>query len=147
MPITLIAIDPGANGGIAWRSRDGSVYADKLKNPVEQIREARRDITYVIVEDVGYHVKGNNAQASATFARGVGIILGALQAFCTPYTLCKPKAWIAKLGIESMPKSERKNHIKTLMKATYPAVNVTLATADALAMLTVCWDMLPGQGV
>lgn len=139
----LIAVDPGANGGLAVLSM-GTVTARKL-TPWDFLDTMRSHTDkMVFIEDVGYHVKGNNAQASCTFARHVGWLHGVLIALDMRSKPISAKDWQRHVldGVEHKGKKERKDAIKCIMQVRYPHIKVTLATADALGILSYAMDVL-----
>jgi len=153
---TLISIDPGQSGAIAVRDTDGRVFVDNMPDTVADLAEhlsalipseMRRDDNdrfiyphrihdpLCILEDVGYHVAGNNASASVKFAKHVGTIHGILACWKIPYESVRPQKWQKSFGTLPKDKSERKRRIKELVQRRYPHIKVTLANADALAIL------------
>jgi hypothetical protein len=92
--------------------------------------------TVAILERVGTYMPGNSGPAAATFARHCGHLEAALYAFGVPTEQVAPGVWQRGLGGFSSDKKKRKNEIKELMARTYPHINVTLKTADALGILT-----------
>lgn len=144
----LIAIDPGKKGGIAVRDAKGRVYADDMPDTLADLWSeinalnllpneiGSQETMCAYIEDVGYHVAGNNASASATFARHVGHIEMALTAARISWQSVRPQKWMKSLGALPKEKADRKRKIKELMQRRYPFVKVTLQNADALAMLT-----------
>jgi Holliday junction resolvasome RuvABC endonuclease subunit len=142
----LLAIDPGANGGIAWYVKDREVSAvpmpDGMTAIVDFLRTLCNDFAFLglqtacYMEKVGGHVKGNNASASCTFARHCGNIEAAMYCFGIPVTQVTPKEWMKHLGKMPADKAERKHHIRDEMSRLYPTLKVTLKTADALGILT-----------
>lgn len=109
MNTIIIAIDPGANGGIAM-ARYGTVLALPMPKTEGDIAEAiadAADLDYhrsirckshfavCYLEKVGGFVAGNTAPGSAmfNFGRNFGFILGALAAFEIPTVLVTPQAW------------------------------------------------------
>jgi len=136
--VNIIAVDPGAKGGVAM-SVKGMVTAAPLVSEHLTLDILRKCRHYkMVIEDVGYHIKGNNAQASATFARHVGWLLGAAAALEIGVSIVTPKTWQAALlgKAKHETKAHRKNAIKARVQSLYPHIKVTLATADALGILT-----------
>ncbi len=141
----LIAIDPGASGGIAC-SRDGGVpVVFKMPDTPKDIHEVLGGLTalhvnhglriYAIVEKVGMHRQGNNASASCKFARHCGHIEMALIALGIPFEEVTPQKWMKSLGVMPKEKQARKNHIKDIVQRRYPSIKATLWNADALGIL------------
>ena len=149
----IIAIDPGASGGIAWVDNDGIVQAapmpDGMTTRCDFLRDLHADVFMptAIIEDVGKHVQGNNAQNSATFAAHCESLKTALYMIGIPFEEVPPKTWQAVFsGLPKAPpkadhntkervKRERKNAIKEKMARIFPHLAVTLKTADALGIL------------
>ena len=80
---------------------------------------------------------GNAGPASVKFGRHNGHLEMALYCMSIPTTQISPQKWMKRLGTMPKDKTARKNKIKTDMACLYPALKVTLKTADALAILTV----------
>lgn len=146
---TLIAIDPGASGAIAVRDDQGRVFADDMPESPKDIWDHLWGLDFrnpfnssapvdvlAIIEDAGYHVAGNNATASCKFARHCGALEMALTGLSIPWEAVRPQKWMKHFGAMPKEKSDRKLRIKELMQRKYPNIKVTLANADALALLT-----------
>lgn len=139
--LSIMAIDPGANGGIAFTDGDTtgcfpmpegmSAQADKIRSLVVE-----GGINRAIVERVGTYMPGNSGPAAATFARHCGHIEAILYCFGVPTDQVMPKKWQASFGTLPKDKQERKRAIKEAMARHYPHLPVTLKTADALGILT-----------
>lgn len=138
--MNLIAIDPGANGGIAWH--DGEIVrATKMpESPYllagELSEISRRTYRKVYVENVGKYVPGNSGPASVKFARHVGNIEGILAALGISYDFVAPTTWM-KSFLTTVPKDkkQRKHAIRDKAQRLFPHLKVTLATSDALGIL------------
>ena len=141
---SLLAIDPGASGGLAWTDAAGAVHAEPLPEGmtaiVDRLRELAAELPGLtaVVENVGYWMPGDHPNSAAKFARHCGELDAALYALGIP-ALRKPTpaSWMAKLGTLPKEKAARKRAIRELMARRHPHLRVTLATADALAMLSV----------
>lgn len=145
MKSNVIAIDPGRNGGIAWKDDDGIVQACKLfetpRLQAEWIRkvlfESGVNNSRFVVERVGASMPGNAARVITTFARHCGVIDGIIATLGFEPSTVPPKTWMRQIGIEAgLDKKVRKDEIKRLMQERYPHLRVTLATADALGIYT-----------
>jgi hypothetical protein len=143
MKTNIIAIDPGANGGIAWYDSDGGIGIETM--PEGMTAQADRLIwlknnlngdTVAIVEKTGGYMPGNSGPAAVKFARHCGHIEAILYCLGIPTEQVAPQTWMKALGALPKEKKERKNAIKELMARAYPALTVTLSTADALGILT-----------
>ena len=139
----IIAIDPGASGGIAWKDNDGHVHAENMPGTFPEIADMLRGFKVglgnptCLMEKVGGYMPGNSGPAAAKFARHCGHIEMCLYCMGIPTTQITPQKWMKRLGTMPKDKKARKNKIKTDMACLYPALNVTLKTADALGILTV----------
>ena len=136
----LMAIDPGASGGIAWVDLDGGTDAEKMPDTmtgmVEKLIELKAaGINAAVIEKTGSYMPGNSGPAAVKFARHCGHIEAALYALGISTTQVAPSVWQKRLGALPKDKKARKAAIKNAMAAKHPHLKVTLATADALAML------------
>jgi len=137
----LLAIDPGASGGLAYRDADGLVQAEPMPNgmteQVDRLRGLAAEVPGLnaVIEKVGTYMPGNSGPAAATFARHVGHLEAALYCLGIPAVQVTPQKWMGK----SWPKKkqERKQAIRDAMQRQYPHLSVTLKTADALAILSL----------
>ena len=155
---TIICIDPGINGAIAWRDGTGEVGVISMPVTPKDILEALINLTngndFCWLEAVGGYVPGNSGPAAVKFARHCGHLEMALLALNVSYNQVLPLKWqsavigkpnYSKIPKETSPKerkrilaerkTERKNKIKAKVQGLYPAIKVTLKNADALAML------------
>ena len=161
----IIAIDPGAGGGIAYCNSKGDTSTAKMPDTLRDIWDmlsfltaafaGRSEIGSVVyIEKVGTYMPGNSGPSAATFAMHVGALQMALIALKVRHLYIAPKAWMdAFIGKQSYPsipkempdkerkrilaarKTERKNKIKAKAQQLFPDQKVTLATADALGIL------------
>ena len=152
---TLIAIDPGAGGGIAYRmpkhsgtdpltgfviisTTEGAVPMPDTPHGIAHVlSEISGNVAYVecLVEDV-HAMPGQGVTSMFSFGRNLGTILGVLAALKIPYRMETPQKWMKKVGGLPSDKAERKHRLKQIAQARYPHLKVTLKTADALAMLS-----------
>jgi hypothetical protein len=141
MITSYLAIDPGAAGGIAWTDHDGIVRATKMPGTMpEQVdflraRAVEQSGIIAVVEKTGGYMPGNSGPAAATFARHCGNLDAALYALGISVRPVSPSVWMKKLGMPKLTKPERKAWLKDFSARRYPHLTVTLATADALALL------------
>lgn len=149
---TLIAIDPGASGGIAVRHGDEPIIAHKMPKTegdlVELLQQIRvtsafkaGSLVAVIEDQCGFSMPGRKvgAQSMFTFGRGFGFLLGALQSTFWRIHLVRPQKWQAELSLGSKKdaggKTAWKNKLKARAQQLYPHLTVNLGTADALLLL------------
>ena len=141
----IIAVDPGASGGIAWSDADGNTHCVPMPETEGDVMNLIREIgivdTRAVVELVGGFIKGNPAPGSTmfNFGRGFGFILGVLAASYIPVELVRPQKWQKHFSLgsskESGGKTLWKNKLKAKAQQLFPSQNVTLKTADSLLIL------------
>ena len=142
----ILAIDPGASGGLAWRTPDGIVHAEPMPDgmtaQVDRLRALAAGLPGLtaVMEKVGTYVPGNHVGSACTFARHCGHLEAALYALGIPFTEVAPRVWMRKLGTLPKDKAERKRAIREEMQRRFPGLEVTLKTADALALLSLSPD-------
>lgn len=138
----LMAIDPGASGGIAWTGSGETTTAVKMpQGMTEQCNMIRGmaalGYTTAIIEKVGTVMPGNGKVGTATFARHCGHLEAACYLCGVSVIQVAPAKWMREVCGE-LPKDKlaRKHAIKERMARRYPTASVTLSTADALGLLT-----------
>lgn len=161
---SFLAIDPGASGGLAWTgcrdSRDvvASYTPETDSDYVELLRSLligsamEGNALSAYVEKVGGFTKAGGRQPGSTmfkFGFGCGVIEGALRALKIPTIYVLPRTWQKhfNLGTASAcdTKTIWKNKLKSEAQRRYPEIKVTLATADALLILSYARETNAGQ--
>jgi len=136
---TIIGVDPGANGGIAWIT-DGKACVEKMPDTLQDLWELIRDITNHPRSSLdGRKYKAYIEQVSSSpqmgvvsafsFGRGYGNLEMALTAAGIPFERVRPQVWQKALGC--MTKGD-KNVSKRKAQELFPDRKITHATADAL---------------
>ncbi len=157
----ILAIDPGASGGLAWGpAAGGEVQTLAIPKTEGEVAETLRQIVtdagnpgsvVAYLEQVGGYVStegGQPGSAMFKFGRGYGFILGALAALCVPVELVTPQRWqkgIAAGVRAGLSKSDWKRKLKAQAERLHPGRRVTLATADALLILAWARKMEGGR--
>lgn len=149
----IVAIDPGAQGGIVY-DYGNAVHAVKMMKDPGEIYAFLKGLVLIIdgyesvvcyVEKVGGYMPGNSGPAAVKFARHCGHIEAFLLALKIKTHYIAPVVWmnyfVGKIGYPGgMPgckrKTLRKNIIKAKAQELYPDVKITLAIADALGILS-----------
>lgn len=143
----ILAIDPGASGGFAWRTETGQIRTCCMPHGMTSIHAVLEGIMLenpgivAIIEQVGAHFPGNRASASVAFGRHIGNLEALL--YCLGIPMKNPVApvtWMKPLrplpvGMEPQQKLARKRAILEKVKRMFPSTQVTLKTADALGIL------------
>lgn len=140
---SLIAIDPGQSGGIAWKESNEMILTQAMPKSMSEmidfLRQLKTNLMHcqieAIVERVGTYRPGNSAVAACTFARHCGQIEATLYYLGIPCIQVAPRVWQKALGELPKNKAQRKRAIKEQMQNANPHLDVTLKTADALGIL------------
>lgn len=152
--MTLIAIDPGAKGGVAWCHRPHlGIHAVKMpgteKDTVEiftGILADRKLLTVPGDEDPGVrcvieHVHAMPKQGVTSmfnFGKGYGFLRGTLVALGIPFEEVKPAQWQRPYGLlkrKDETNIQKKNRHKQKAQNLYPSLKLTHMTADAVMIL------------
>lgn len=143
--MNIVALDPGAAGALAWTDSSGEVHAEPMPSgmsaQVDFLRSLKAQMITLVayLEKTGTYMPGNSGPAAATFARHCGHLEAMLYTLGIPTEQVAPTVWQKSLGEFPKEKADRKRAIKELMARRFPALSVTLKTADALGIL--CWAM------
>lgn len=133
--MSLIGIDPGKGGGIAWWDEDSQAWeAVKMPDTVGDLVDLLRTlachdgIRTAYVERV--HSSPQMGVVSAfTFGRGLGNIEAACQALGIALHWVAPAVWQKEMGCRT---GGDKNVSKRRAQELFPTLKVTHATADSL---------------
>ena len=137
--MTIIGIDPGKSGGIAWIA-DGKPCVEKMPETLADLWELIADI------DRANAIRGNPLRAKAylemvhsspqmgvksafTFGNGFGHLEMALTAAGIPFERVRPQKWQQAMGC--MTKGD-KNVSKRRAQELFPSLKITHAIADCL---------------
>ena len=131
---TIIGIDPGTNGGIAWIT-GGKPCVEKMPDTLKDLWELLRDIDIASEEYCHAYIEQVHSspqmgvKSAFTFGNGFGHLEMALTAAGIPFTRIRPQVWQKELGC--LTKGD-KNVTKRKAQELFPSLKVTHATADAL---------------
>jgi hypothetical protein len=147
----IIAVDPGASGGISWNDITGTRITsipmpDTEGDIVAFFTMLALSRPTLVIEQVGgFTGKGQPGSAMFNFGMGFGFIKGVAQALKIPVVLVRPQQWQKDLSLGSKKTYEKqwKNHLKERAQQLFPHSNVTLKTADSLLILY--WAMKFGK--
>lgn len=141
----IIAVDPGASGGLAWH--DGGVF-DAVKMPDTEgdivsffgrFKRSEQTVTVWLEEVGGFIGRPQSGSMMFKFGHGCGFLRGVIMACGFRLELVRPQKWQAPLGLGGKKScatdNEWKNKLKAKAQQLFPAKNVTLSTADALLIL------------
>jgi hypothetical protein len=146
---TILAIDPGASGGIAvaqfgktdcspMPQTEGDVLT--LLRDIKTAADQEGDETVCYLEEVnGFVGKGQPGSAMFRFGEHFGFAKGVVQTLGIKLELVRPQKWQKwySLGTASgcASKTEWKNKLKAEAQRRFPHLPVTLKTADSLLIL------------
>jgi Holliday junction resolvasome RuvABC endonuclease subunit len=135
--MTVIGIDPGANGGIAWIT-DGKPCVEKMPDTLQDLWELLVSISmnaevggtriHAYIEQVSSSPQ-MGVKSAFTFGNGFGHLEMALTAAGIPFERVRPQVWQKAMGC--MTRGD-KNVSKRKAQELFPSIKVTHATADAL---------------
>lgn len=145
---TVVAIDPGVSGGVAWKTPGGLVRASKMpEDVVSEIKRIHEEhcIDIVAIEKVNMwssgkedEDRGRAMQMQKLFNQQARIV-GGLKALDIPVVEVAPMTWQSwcKLRIKNdkRPKTARKKDYKEFAQRQAPHLKVNLNTADAICIL------------
>lgn len=156
----IIAIDPGASGGLAFWRRQLGGYIHLSCGPMPKTRvdlaqliddvvHMEFESTLFVVEDVPKFIAGMNTPPStmAKLHQNFGFLLGAISAYVygrqiersVQLILKRPADWqkAVNAGTKSYWGKDWKHHLKELACSIYPfhSREITLKTADAMLIL------------
>lgn len=140
--MNIIAIDPGASGGIAvQRAGERAIcfpMPDTEGDVIALLRQFPDSIVYLenLVKHMG---AGIPASTMAVYASNWGFIKGAVQMQGSPLHLVTPQKWQKTLGLgtreRGTDKAAWKRKLRSEAQRLYPHLEITLKTADALLIL------------
>lgn len=136
---TIIGIDPGQSGGVAW-IQDGKPCVEKMPETLQDlwglitdisntVRESTRHLDCVAYLEQVHSSPQMGVKSSFTFGNGYGHLEMALTAAGIPFERVSPQKWQKALGCLT---KGNKNVSKRKAQELFPQMKVTHATADAL---------------
>lgn len=138
----ILAIDPGASGGLAYFGPAG-IILDSMPATDQDVailimdRLAISDVVYI--EKVGGYVGGKGAPGSSmfNFGRNVGFLHGLIASSKTRCIEVPPQRWQKTIGAgtKATHGARWKAHLKGIAQQRQPRLVVTLKTADAVLLL------------
>ncbi len=146
---TIVAIDPGASGGMAVRwfeKTDCWPMPETEGDVLERLREIKNvaglegdDLVCVLEEVGGFAGKAQPGSAMFRFGAQFGFVKGVVQALGIRLVMVRPQVWQKGFGLGTASgcasRGEWKNKLKAEAQRRFPQLKVTLKTADALLMV------------
>lgn len=154
----MIAIDPGAKGGIAWPEGCQSM-PDTNGGTLSLLRTLRAQYDTCYIEHVVGFIPGGGKGSMFTFGENFGFLQGVLAALDYRVVRVRPQTWQKALQLGGKPPKvkvdkdaskesrksatalnsaadrEWKNKLKSEAERRFPTMKVTLSTADALLIM------------
>lgn len=144
---TIIAIDPGASGGVAVQVEDAFLEtAYGMWETEGDIAEGLRMLkagshnqpVAFIEENTGFCGVRIPSHTMFKLGRNTGFLHGCLHTLGFRIEAVRPQEWQKELGLgtsKGLSKVEWKNKLKARAQQLYPHLKVTLQTSDALLIL------------
>jgi crossover junction endodeoxyribonuclease RuvC len=140
----IIAIDPGASGALVFgdtRTSPVVIHPARKVPPLSALEDAlcgAEPPATCYIEFVGGFIgKPQPGSAMFKFGQGVGFWHGCLAALRVRTILVRPQEWQRGLmGVGKHKGPDRKRALRDEAQRRFPAIKVTLDTADALLI----WD-------
>jgi len=133
--MTIIGVDPGKNGAIAWIA-DGKACVEKMPETLQDLWELMRDIRcFEPNEPCKAYLEAVSSSpqmgvvSAFSFGRGYGNLEMALTAAGIPFERVRPQVWMKALGC--MTKGD-KNVTKRKAQELFPSIKATHWSSDAL---------------
>ena len=141
----LVAVDPGASGGIAWE-RDGQLDCCAMPAAITDVIDLFRSLIVgtdrpeIWIEDVPKFIgRAIPSSTTAVLFKNFGYLEGAACALGLRCILVRPHDWQKhfRLGTkrECAGTTEWKNKLKAEAARRFPSQSITLKTADAFLIL------------
>jgi Holliday junction resolvasome RuvABC endonuclease subunit len=135
---TIIGVDPGKNGAIAWIT-DGKPCVEKMPETLQDLWDMMQSVAH----ERGYDSANNctayleqvhsspqmGVKSAFTFGQGMGHLEMALTAAGIPFVRVTPQRWQKSLGCLT---GGDKNITKRRAQELFPSLKITHAVADAL---------------
>lgn len=149
---TIIAIDPGKNGGIVLRDGNGEA-AYKMPETCKDLSELiceiwegaklNKNAIVCYMEKVGTMAHDGHMQAFS-FGKNIGHLEQCLIDYGIRTIEVTPQKWQKALALGSSKnhssKAAWKNHLKAMAQRLFPQTKVTLWNADALLISEYAWQ-------
>jgi hypothetical protein len=142
---SIIAIDPGASGGISILSHTGSECSPMpetqgdIVDTLRSIKAVEPDCVCYLEQVGGFTGKGQPGSAMFKFGESFGFLKGVIQTLGFRLVMVRPQVWQKHFGLGTASacasKTEWKNKLKAEAQRRFPHLSVTLKTADSLLIL------------
>lgn len=144
----VLAIDPGAGGGLCTYSGPGPVSVSKMPDSETELFQLvatlGREADRIVIERVHAMPGGGDRKMGATsafsFGRSFGFLRAAIIATGKPWEDVAPQTWQKNLGLGKCAGPDRKRALRELARQRFPMfAGITLKTADALLLAEWGW--------
>jgi hypothetical protein len=140
---TIVACDPGVNGGFAIKTQDGIILLpmpESVPDMAQLISGFKTTESHFWIEKLPKFVSNLTPAATmATLHENYGICQGLAYAYGYALHRVEPKIWQEPLGLGGKKSCatgpEWKRKLKSKAQELYPSQDVTLKNCDALLIL------------
>ena len=147
----ILAIDPGASGGLAYGKYENPCFVNmpaaldtaegliELLDLLVDVKTSFPDVRAVLELVGGYVGEAQPASSAFKFGASYASAKAMLIAARIPYVLVAPSSWqrhlcLPKRGRTSAGKTRHKKDLQEAAQALFPGRKITLKTADAALM-------------
>ena len=145
MATLLVAVDPGVNGGIVWKTQDGEISCEKMPagdaavcELLAELSAKAKDVEMFLEEPPLFAGKNIPGSAIGKLMWNAGVLYGASVALGFRIHRVRPAIWqkAHPVGTKGdLTTTAWKNKLKGRAIELFPTVDVTLWNADALLIL------------
>lgn len=144
--MTILAIDPGKGGGLAF-THGSEVHSRNMPETAGDVIDFLRNLMAISPDGVECYMEsmvkfiGGKTQTGASaivYGHNYGVLEGAVMALSMRLQFVRPQEWQRGLGLATKGKrTDRawKNNLKAEAQRLFPTQKVTLGIADALLIL------------
>ena len=145
--MVIMAIDPGKNGGIAYRLGSGEIHSLPMPPTPGDVMDMIRTVKVIdsttgmvcyMEECIKYAGNNQSGSSAIVYGRNYGFIEGVIQTLGIKLHGVRPQQWLKELEVGrkgNLTNTEWKNKLKALSQRLFPTEKITLKTADALLIL------------
>lgn len=144
MALTIVGIDPGITGGLAFLHRDGDIHLREMpvyttkggKNEIDPVAVMRalEGADVVWLEQVGA-MPGQGVTSMFNFGKSFGILIGVCAGVGIPYMFVTPQAWKKQFGLIGSDK----DYARTLLIQQYPELASMVARKKDGGLADAFW--------
>ena len=141
----LVAVDPGVNGGVVWKTQDGEIGCEKMPagdaavcELLVELSNKAKDVEIYLEEPPLFAGKNIPGSAIGKLMWNCGVLYGASVVLGFRIHRVRPAIWMKAHPVGTkgeLTTTVWKNKLKSRAIELFPTVDVTLWNADALLIL------------